>query len=171
MTDQLTKDQIEEYREAFQLFDKIMYASYITREEHNRAHTIPRRSLRVCTDLQNDDGTISAEELGNVLNSFGMTPTASELNDMINEVDADGNGSIDFDEFLTLMSRSLKESDSDDLREAFKVFDADGNGLISPAELRQVMASLNENLTDDEVNESEYYYLDRMRAGVYERGA
>lgn len=32
----------------------------------------------------------------------------AELQDMINEVDADGNGTIDFPEFLSLMSRKMK---------------------------------------------------------------
>jgi len=46
------------------------------------------------------------------------------LQDMINEVDADGNGTIDFPEFLTMMARKMKESDSEEeIREAFRVFD------------------------------------------------
>jgi calmodulin len=37
-----------------------------------------------------------------------------------------GNGTIDFSEFLTMMARKMKETDSEDeLREAFKVFDKD----------------------------------------------
>lgn len=73
---------------------------------------------------------------------------------MINEVDADGNGTIDFPEFLSLMAWKMKETDSEDeLREAFKVFDRDGNGLISAAELRHVMTNLGEKLTDEEVDE------------------
>jgi calmodulin len=56
---------------------------------------------------------------------------------MINEVDADGNGTIDFPEFLSLMARKIKDTDTEEeLREAFKVFDRDGNQLISAAELR-----------------------------------
>ena len=47
---------------------------------------------------------------------------------MINEVDADGNGTIDFPEFLSLMTRKIKDTDTEEeLREAFKVFDRDGN--------------------------------------------
>ncbi len=73
---------------------------------------------------------------------------------MINEVDADGNGTIDFPEFLTLMARKIKDTDTEEeLREAFKVFDRDGNQLISAAELRQVMTTLGEKLTDEEVDE------------------
>lgn len=43
---------------------------------------------------------------------------------MINEVDADGSGTIDFPEFLNLNSRKMKDTDSEEeLLEAFKVFD------------------------------------------------
>ena len=42
------------------------------------------------------------------MRSLGQNPTESELQDMINEVDADGNGTIDFPEFLNLMARKMK---------------------------------------------------------------
>ncbi len=42
------------------------------------------------------------------MRSLGQNPTEGELQDMINEVDADGNGTIDFPEFLTLMARKMK---------------------------------------------------------------
>ncbi|KAJ8308440.1 hypothetical protein KUTeg_013314 [Tegillarca granosa] len=65
-----------------------------------------------------------------------------------------GNGTIDFPEFLTMMAKKMKETDSEEeLREAFKVFDKDGNGFISAAELRHVMTNLGEKLTDEEVDE------------------
>lgn len=73
---------------------------------------------------------------------------------MINEVDADNNGTIDFPEFLTMMARKMKDTDSEEeIREAFKVFDRDNNGFISAAELRHVMTSIGEKLTDEEVDE------------------
>ncbi|KAL3955190.1 hypothetical protein ACCO45_010753 [Purpureocillium lilacinum] len=85
------------------------------------------------------DGQITTKELGT---------------DMINEVDADNNGTIDFPEFLTMMARKMKDTDSEEeIREAFKVFDRDNNGFISAAELRHVMTSIGEKLTDDEVDE------------------
>ncbi|KAJ5427821.1 calmodulin [Penicillium cf. griseofulvum] len=84
----------------------------------------------------------------------GSEPSESELQDMINEVDADNNGTIDFPEFLTMMARKMKDTDSEEeIREAFKVFDRDNNGFISAAELRHVMTSIGEKLTDDEVDE------------------
>ena len=98
-------------------------------------------------------GTITTKELGVVMRSLGQTPTEAELQEMIKEVDANKDGTIDFKEFLTLMSRKTRDADSqDELREAFKVFDKDGNGYISAAELRHVMTSLGEKLTDAEVD-------------------
>ena len=65
-----------------------------------------------------------------------------------------GNGTIDFPEFLTMMARKMKDTDSEEeIREAFRVFDKDGNGFISAAELRHVMTNLGEKLTDEEVDE------------------
>ncbi|KAG8504857.1 Calmodulin-3 [Galemys pyrenaicus] len=119
--DQLTEEQIAEFKEAFSLFDK------------------------------DGDGTITTKELGTVMRSLGQNPTEAELQDMINEVDADGNGTIDFPEFLTMMARKMKDTDSEEeIREAFRVFDKDGNGYISAAELRHVMTNLGEKLTDEE---------------------
>merc|ERR1712223_2181759 len=124
MADQLTEEQIAEFKEAFSLFDK------------------------------GGDGTITTMELGTVMRSLGQNPTEAELQDMINEVDADGNGTIDFPEFLTMMARKMKDTDSEEeIREAFRVFDKDGNGFISAAELRHVMTNLGEKLTDEEVDE------------------
>ena len=82
------------------------------------------------------------------MRSLGQNPTEAELQDMINEVDADGNGTIDFPEFLTMMARKMKDTDSEEeIVEAFKVFDKDGNGFISAAELRHVMTNLGVKLT------------------------
>lgn len=88
------------------------------------------------------------------MGSLGLKPTKSELQDMINEVDLDQTGSIDFPEFLSMMSRKTKEGDSDaELRDAFRVFDRDNSGTISRKELHQVMKSMGETLTDAEIDE------------------
>lgn len=65
-----------------------------------------------------------------------------------------GNGTIEFGEFLFMMSKKMKETDSEEeLREAFRVFDKNGDGFISASELRHVMTNLGEKLTDEEVED------------------
>ncbi|XP_044390412.1 calmodulin-like protein 4 isoform X1 [Triticum aestivum] len=94
------------------------------------------------------------EELAAVTRSLGLDPTNQELNDMMCEVDMDGNGTIDFQEFLSLIVRKMKDGDGDEeLKEAFEVLDKDRNGFISPVELRTVMINLGEKMTDEEVEQ------------------
>lgn len=88
------------------------------------------------------------------MRSLGQNPTEKSLKQMINEVDADGSGTIDFAEFLTLMARKMRAQDAkSEILEAFKVFDKDGSGKISADELRSIMTDLGEKLSDDEVAE------------------
>ena len=54
------------------------------------------------------DGTVTTKERGTVTRSLGQNPTGVESQDMINELDADGNGTTDFPEFLSLMGRKMK---------------------------------------------------------------
>lgn len=46
--------------------------------------------------LKPDPGDITATELGDVMKSLGLNPSDQELKDMLDEVDVDQNGSIDF---------------------------------------------------------------------------
>ncbi|KAI0159261.1 hypothetical protein BJ166DRAFT_593454 [Pestalotiopsis sp. NC0098] len=120
----LTEEQIEQFKLAFDLFDK------------------------------DKTGDITAAELGEVMRELGLSPSDAELKDMVDEVDVDQNGSIDFNEFLTMMSHKVEPSDAEkELREAFKVFDRDNSGTISAAELRNVLSSLGEDLTDEQIDE------------------
>ena len=54
----------------------------------------------------------------------------NDIGDLIASSSISGNGTIDFPEFLTMMARKMKDSDSEDeIREAFRVFDKDGKNL------------------------------------------
>ena len=126
MEDQLTEEQIGFFKEAFHLFDK------------------------------DGDGFINTTELDSFLRSLGQNHTEAEIQEMISEIDRDGNGSIDFPEFLTMMAHKMKENNNnkDEIHEIFKVFDKEGNGFISVAELSHVILQyLGEKLTEEEVKE------------------
>lgn len=121
----MSAEQVREFRSAFAFFDK------------------------------DGDGRITADELSTVIRtSLGQSPTPSELRDMVSEVDADGDGTIEFAEFLALMARNrCKDGDGEEeLREAFGVFDRNQDGLISREELRHVMVSLGEKMSEEEVD-------------------
>jgi len=123
-TSSLTEDQIEEFKEAFALFDK------------------------------DGDGTISVDELGIVMRSLGRNLSKEDLMVMIAEVDEDGSGEIEFPEFLRLIVSKMQNTDSvDEMREAFLVFDRDKSGSVSASELKHVMNNLGEQVTDEEVEE------------------
>ncbi len=82
-----------------------------------------------------------------------MAPLTSQVRLIIGTI-IQSNRLMCMTEFLTMMARKMKDTDSEEeIREAFKVFDRDNNGFISAAELRHVMTSIGEKLTDDEVDE------------------
>ena len=58
-------------------------------------------------------GVITAEELGLVMKTLGKKATRNELKDMIKMVDLDGNGYIDFNEFLQLMTKDFENKDAE----------------------------------------------------------
>ena len=98
------------------------------------------------------DGTITTKELGIVIRSIGKNPTEAELQD------AEGNRTIDFPEFLTLMARKMEEKAAEEvIVEAFKGICKGGNGFISTAELRRVMSNFGDEiggmLADEEIDE------------------
>lgn len=114
------------------------------------------QSLKDVFDLFDKDksGSISTAELGDVMRSLGQNPTEAELQDMVNEVDTDQSGSIEFNEFMAMMATSIQPKDfAEETMAAFKVFDKDGSGTISAEELKAVMKSLGENLTDEEIDD------------------
>ena len=88
------------------------------------------------------------------MKSLGRDLDTYELQDMINDVDVDDNGSLDFPEFVSLMAHKLKDTDTkEELIGAFHVFDADGDGIISFSELQKFMTNVGEKIPDEELRE------------------
>ena len=81
MVEKLRPDELEAFKEAFDMFDK------------------------------NADGTISTKELHAAMRRGGQNPTESEVQDMINTVDVDGSGFLEFPEFCLMMYKKLSDID------------------------------------------------------------
>ena len=67
------EDKLNEYREAFDMFDK----------DHS--------------------GSISVDEISKIMKNFGNPMSKDEIREMIKDIDTSGDGELDFDEFVTLM--------------------------------------------------------------------
>lgn len=50
-----------------------------------------------------------------MIRALGKNPTEAELQDIINEVDPNGDGTVDFPSFLTIMARKMKDQVRDAL--------------------------------------------------------
>ncbi|GMH81219.1 hypothetical protein TrST_g11777 [Triparma strigata] len=121
---ELTEEQKQEIREAFDLFD---------------------------TD---GSGTIDAKELKVAMRALGFEPKKEEIKKMISDIDKDGSGTIDFTEFLEMMTSKMSEKDSrEEILKAFRLFDDDETGKISFRNLKRVAKELGENMTDEELQE------------------
>lgn len=128
MAKEISDEYREELHEAFLMFDK------------------------------NRDGSISVQELSQILQNLNQGATMDEINEMIKQVDVDGDGEIgtclhtvntktvtDFDEFVQMMANA-KCSTEEEMKQAFDVFDADGNGYIDKSELGEVLKQLGEEV-------------------------
>lgn len=97
-------------------------------------------------------GFVTAKELGPLLRALGDDPKPQELRDLISLVDADGNGLVDFTEFLTLVAVRSQHSQSEpEILAAFRMFDTDGSGTIPVKLFRSAMVQLC-GLSDEEVD-------------------
>ncbi|CAH1182025.1 unnamed protein product [Phyllotreta striolata] len=127
MTDaELTKDQIALLKNAFDTFD------------------VEKK------------GSIGTVMVGTILSMLGIQTTESMLKEIIDEVDADGSGELEFEEFITLASRFMVEEDAEamqqELKEAFRLYDKEGNGYITTSTLKEILKELDDKITNDELD-------------------
>ncbi|XP_043112656.1 caltractin [Puntigrus tetrazona] len=121
---ELTEEQRQEIKEAFDLFD---------------------------TD---GSGNIDVKELKVAMRALGFEPKKEEIKKMIADIDKEGSGVISFNDFLSMMTQKMSEKDSkEEILKAFRLFDDDCTGKISFKNLKRVAKELGENLTDEELQE------------------
>jgi len=119
----LSGDQLEDLRQVFDLFDT------------------------------NGNGTISAKELGTIMRTIGQDPTEAELQDLINDRDSDGSGTLDFLEFVNLMGAPLKgDSVAEDIDTTFRAW-CDKKGNIGIDDLRKATEKLGDHFDQAELEE------------------
>ena len=121
----LTEDEVLEIKEAFDLFDS----------DHS--------------------GTIDTEELKQALSNLGIDAKNQTLQNMMNDIDKNQSGTIDFDEFIEMMTAKMSDKDTrEDLEKVFQLFIGDDNtDKIDIRHLKRVCKELNENMSDEELNE------------------
>ena len=121
----LTEDEVIEIKEAFDLFDS----------DHS--------------------GTIDTEELKQALSNLGIDAKNQTLQNMMNDIDKNQSGTIDFNEFIELMTAKFSDKDTpEDLRKVFDLFIGDDTAdKIEFKHLKRVAKELGENISDEELNE------------------
>merc|ERR1711990_116504 len=121
---ELTEEQKQEIKEAFDLFD---------------------------TD---GSGNIDAKELKVAMRALGFEPKKVEVKKMVNDLDRDGDGTVDFPEFLHMMSGKMGAKDAkEQLLEGFALYDEEETGKINFANLKRAAQELGESMGDDELQE------------------
>lgn len=98
---------------------------------------------------QNRDGFIDKEDLHDMLASLGKNPEDAYLEGMMNEAP----GPINFTMFLTLFGERLQGTDPEDvIKNAFACFDEDNNGVINEEKLRELLTTMGDRFTDEDVS-------------------
>ncbi|XP_037591408.1 myosin light chain 6B-like [Cebus imitator] len=123
---EFNKDQLEEFKEAFKLFDRV------------------------------GDGKILYSQCGDVMRALGQNPTNAEVLKILGNPKSDELKSrrVDFETFLPMLQAVAKNRDQgihEDFLEGLHVFDKEGNGKVMGAELRHVLTTLGEKMTEEEV--------------------
>merc|ERR1711999_37912 len=99
---------------------------------------------------------LPADDLDEILRAMGFRPSAEELKAILEEIDEDGSGEIEFAEFCQLCAKFLVEEPDEEtmkaeLKEAFRVYDKDGAGFITTGQLREIIAELDPRLTSEDL--------------------
>jgi calmodulin len=101
-------------------------------------------------------GSISTETVAEILRLMGQPFNKQMLDEMIEEVDEDKSGRLEFEEFIILAAKFIVEEDEEalakELKEAFRLYDKEGNGFIPTSCLKEILRELDDQLSDSDLN-------------------
>jgi Ca2+-binding EF-hand superfamily protein len=101
-------------------------------------------------------GSISTETVAEILRLMGQAFNKQTLDEMIEEVDEDKSGLIEFEEFIILAAKFIVEEDEEalqkELKEAFRLYDKEGNGYIPTSCLKEILRELDDQLSDSDLD-------------------
>merc|ERR1711934_567578 len=73
---------------------------------------------------------------------------------MVKDIDADGNATIEFEEFVAMMGDKVSGKDGvEDMKKAYKLFDTEGKGKVTLKELKSIATEIGESMSDAELQE------------------
>ena len=122
--ERLTKDQLEQCGRLFALFDV------------------------------NNDNVISSRELGSALRGLGVNISEEDLRRVMDEVDRNKNGKLEFNEFCELYERYFRNLLTEEkLLTTLAAFDRNNTGMLDAAEIKQILTTQGEPLREAEVDE------------------
>merc|ERR1712240_378886 len=99
--------------------------------------------LKICFNMFDfkDQGFLSADDLDDILRGMGLRPSKEELKEILEEIDEDGSGEIEFEEFCQLCAKFLIEEP-----------DEETNGFITTDTLREIISELDQRLTKEDLD-------------------
>lgn len=114
------------------------------------------KEIKDAFDLFDIDGSgrIDPKEICVSLLTLGIDNARDEIKNIFNELDKTTKPSLDFNDFLKLINRTLLDRDPvEEIEKAFLRFDDDATGKISFRNLKRVALELGEQLDDQEIKE------------------
>lgn len=124
MVENLTQDQLRSLKEVFLTYDK------------------------------DGSGTLTIDEFVNGLKPLGKPPTSSEIEDVIHVIDQDGDGEIDYLEFVTLIGEKINEDDMEqELETAYISLAKNLESNISKEKLRKIFKQMKEDVTEKDMRD------------------
>jgi len=134
----LQQNQLENLR-SFRSQNKLKKAALqVIASQLNEIQIKALRDIFMALD-DNSDGLLTATETGEGLEKAKPKDIPADLQQILQDVDSDGSGVIDYTEFLAATLDKCMFAERDVCWAAFRVFDIDGDGVITKEELKKVL--------------------------------